>query len=817
VRLRLTHLLRCDVSEDHMKQDLKYAFRGLVKRPGFAVIAIMTLALGIGANTAIFSVVNGVLLQPLPYPEPDRLVALRDSNLAKQPDSQVAPGNFVEWKKQTSVFTALEAYRTVSYNLTGDGVPERLLAGRVTSGMFKMLGAQPIIGRDFLAEDDETGREKVVIIGEGLWRRRFGSDPNIIGTTLKLSGEGFAVIGVMPAAFRLPDQRERELWTPIAFLDSEKSLHQAHYIDAIGRLKSDASVEQARADLNAIATRLGEQYPAANSGWTVRVTPLFDFVVGDSKTILWVLFSAVVLVLLIACANVMNLLLARAVTRQREMAIRAALGASRMRIVRQLVTESVMLAILSGLIAWPLATWGLKVILALAPQDLPRIAAAKLDSRALLFTLAITLLTGIIFGLAPALELIKLDTNASLKDTGSEGNRGVVQRRLGNLLIVSEVAIALVLLVGGGLLLRTVWSLRSVDPGFNYRNALAVTLQLSEKQYSDDQKVATFSQQLAQRTSTIPGVEAVGVARILPIIHDLPTGFYIEGRSREPDNQLPQTNYSSVSPDYFKAMGIPLMTGRTFNDHDILKAARVAIVSESFGKRFFPNESPIGKRINVTTGPEAFREIVGVVGDVKQKGLNRETLPHTYEPFAQAPSQFMTIVVRTSADPNSFVPAIRSTVFQMDNELPLQSVRTLDRVIANSISQQRFTSAVLAVLAAVALLLAIAGLYGVISYAVSQRTRELGIRMALGARVPDLLRLVLKQGMAFVVIGELLGLVAAYALTRLLRGLLFGITPTDALTFGTVTIVLSGIAFLACYIPARRAAKVDPLAALRCE
>lgn len=798
-------------------RDVRYGCRSLIKHPSFTLIAVLTLALGIGANTAIFSVVDVVLLRPLPYPEQDRLVALRDSNLTKQPDSQVAPGNFVEWKKQTTVFSALEAYRTVSYNLSGDGIPERLLAGRVSVGMFKMLGVQPIAGRDFVTEEDQTGREKVVLIGEGLWRRRFGGDSGVLGKTIKLSGESFTVVGVMPESFRLPDQKDRELWTPLALNDSEKELHHAHYVDAIGRLKNGASIDRARAELNAIATRLAEQYPVANSGWTVKVTPLLDFVIGDVKTILWVLFSAVGLILLIACANVMNLLLAKAVTRQREIAIRVAVGAGRMRIVRQLVTESALMALIGGLIAWPLATWGLKALLALAPQDLPRIAAARIDNRALLFTLGITLLIGIIFGLAPAIDSFKLHPNSSLKDIGAEGNRSVFQRRLGNLLIITEVAIALVLLVGGALLLRTVLRLRSVDPGFNYKNALAVTLQLSEKKYSDDLKVNAFSEQLLKKTSTLPGVEAAGVARILPIIHDLPTGFYIEERPREPDNQLPQTNYSAASPDYFKAMGIRLLAGRAFNDRDVLNAPRVAIISENFAKRFFPNESPIGKRINLTTGPPVFREIVGVVGDVKQNGLNRETLPHAYEPFAQAPSQFMTMVVRTSLDPNSLVPVIRKTVFEIDNELPLQSVRTLDGMITSSISRQRFTSAVLAVFAGVALLLAIAGLYGVISYGVSQRRRELGIRMALGARAPDVLRLVLKQGMAFVFVGEALGFLSAYGLTWLLRGLLFGVTPTDAPTFATITLLLSLVAFFACYIPARRAGKVDPLVTLRNE
>ena len=797
-------------------QDLRYGFRTLLKRPGFSVVILIMLALTIGANTAIFSVVNGVLLKPLSYPNPDQLVALRDSNVSKQLDSQVAPGNFSEWQNQSNAFSALEAYRTVSYNLTGVGIPERLLAGRVTAGMFRMLGVQPLLGRDFLSEEDKAGNERVVLIGERVWQRTFAGDPGVIGKTIMLSGDSFTIVGVMPATFRLPDQRERELWTPIALKDSEKSLHHAHYIDAIGRLKTGVSIEQARSELNTIALRLAAEHAESNAGWTVAVRPLLDSVIGDAKTILWVLFGAVTLVLLIACANVMNLLLARAVTRQREIAIRVALGANRLRIVRQLITESLLIASLGGLIGWPLAIWALKAIVALAPQNLPRITTAEIDGRALLFSLVITLLTGILFGLAPVLDLIRTQPNSSLKDRG-ERNRGRVQRRIGNLLIAVEVAIALVLLVGGGLLLRTVWRLQRVDPGFNYNNTVAVTLQLSEKKYSDDQKIAAFSQELLKQTSTLQGVEAVGLARILPIIHDLPTGFYIEGRLRDLDSKLPQTNYSAVSSDYFKAMGIPLLTGRTFTDRDTLTTPRVAIVSQSFASRVFPNEDPIGKRINVTTGQEAFREIVGVVGDVKQKGLSLETLPHAYEPFAQAPSQFMTIVMRSSVEPNSLVPAIRNTVFKIDNELPLQRVITLDQIIANSISQQKFTTVLLTAFAVVAFLLAIAGLYGVISYTVAQRTHELGIRIALGARVPDVLSLVLKQGMTFVLLGEVVGLLGAFVLTRLLGSLLFGVTPRDGLTFALVTILLTGVAFLACYIPARTATKVDPLEALRCE
>jgi putative ABC transport system permease protein len=796
-------------------KDIRYAMRALLRRPSFTAVAVITLALGIGANTAIFSVVHGVLLAPLPYPEADRLVALRQANPPAQPDTQIAPGNFLEWQRQNTTFASLAAYRTVSYNRTGDGTPERLLAGRVSFGLFKLLGVQPVLGRDFLAEEDQPGREKVVIVSEGLWARRFGTERNVAGKTLKLDGEEFAVVGVMPAAFRLPDQRERELWTPIAFKDNEKTLYQARYVEAIARLKPEVSPAQAQSEMTAIAARLAQEHPDANAGWTITVKPLLDFVVGDVKTVLWVLFGAVALVLLIACANVTNLLLARATTRQKEMAVRAALGAGRARIVRQLATESLLLALLGALAGWPLASWGLRALLATAPADLPRLASVSIDNRALLFTFGVTLLTAFIFGLAPALQVLKFDSNPALKD---QRTRSVRQQRIGNLLIASEVALALMLLVGGGLLLRTVWRLNQVDPGFDVRNALAVTIQLPEKKYVEPQQVARFSEQLVQQVSTLPGVAGTGVARILPIVHDLPTGFYFDRRPRGKDNELPQTNYSAVSPGYFKAMGIPLIAGRAFTEHDTLDAPRVAIVSQTLAQRFFPDGDALGKRINVNTGPESYREIVGIVGDVKQNGLTKETKPHAYEPFAQAPNQFMTLIVRsTSTDPASLVPAVRSQVLTLDSELPLQRVITLDRVISNSIRQQRFTSLVLSIFAGVALLLAAAGLYGVISYSVAQRTHELGIRVALGAQVKDVMQLVLRQGMAVVVIGEVIGLIGAFALTRLLGGLLFGVTPTDAVTFVAVTAGLTIVALLACYIPARRATKVDPLVALRYE
>ena len=798
-----------------MLKDIRYALRALARRPGFTAIAVITLALGIGANTAIFSVVYGVLLRPLDYPEPERLVALRESNPLKQPDSQVAPANFLEWQRQNTVFTDIAVYRTVSYNLTGDGNPERLLAGRVSSGLFKTLGVQPVAGRAFAPEEDQPGHEKVVLLSESLWQRRFGSEASVIGKTLKLGGEDFTVIGIMPRDFRLPDQRERELWTPIAFTENERTYHHTRFVDAIARLKPGVTLDQAQSEMSAIAGRLSQEHPNANEGWTIRVAPVIDFAVGDARKVLWILFSAVGLVLLIACANVTNLLLARAATRQKEIAIRVALGAGRVRIIRQLATESLALAFLGAIAAWPLAVWGLKALLAIAPADLPRLADVTIDNRALLFTLGITVVTGLIFGLAPALQLANANANESLKDGSTEGHRGGAGRRIGNLLIAAEVALAAMLLVGSGLFLRTIWQLYNVNPGFDDRNALAITVQLPEKKYGDNKQVASFSERLVEQVSTLPGVEAAGVARILPIAHELMVGYYVEGRPRETDNQLPQTNYSAVSADYFNAMRIPLIAGRTFEPQDNQQAPRVAIVSAELAQRAFPGESAIGRRINVMTGPENFREIVGVVGDVKQQGLVRGSSPHVYEPFVQAPDRFMTLIVRSPSDPSALVPGIRAKVIELDHELPLQRVIALDKIISNSIRQQRFTSVVLSVFAAVALVLALAGLYGVISYSVAQRTRELGIRLALGAQVGDVLKLVIKQGMTFVIVGEVIGILGAYALTGLMQGLLFGVTATDKATFITVAVSLFVVALVACYVPARRATKVDPLIALK--
>lgn len=797
-----------------MIRDLRYAARALARRPGFAAVAVITLALGIGANTAIFSVVYGVLLRPLDYPQAEQLVVLRESKLRGPVDAQVAPGNFLEWQRQNTVFSDLGAYRTVSYNFSGEGEPERLLAARVSAGLFKMLGAQMLSGREFLTDEDQPGREKVVIISEGLWRRRFGSDANVVGRNLRLSGENFSVVGVVSDRFRLPDQKKRQLWTPIAFTEIERDLHDAHYFEALGRLKSGVTLDRAQSEVTTIAGRLAQAHPTSNKDWTVTLAPVLGFTVGDARQILWTLFGAVGIVLLIACANVTNLLLARAAARQKEIAIRVAVGAARLRILRQLAIESLLLALLGALAGWPLAVWGLKALLAIGPSDLPRLADVTVDNRALLFTLAITLLTALIFGLVPALQLAKTDANQTLKDGGSEGSRGAGKHYIGHLLISVEVALSIVLLIGGAAGLRSIWKAYQIKPGFDEHNALAVQLQLPEKKYADSQQIARFSEQLAQEVSRLPGVRATGVARILPIAHDLSISYYLEGQPHESEQDLGITNYSAVSADYFKAMGIPLIAGRTFTDRDTQQSPRVAIVSARMVQEAFGNENPIGKRINVQTGPESFREIVGVVGDVWQKGPYDRIRPHVYEPFAQAPASFMSLVVRTSSEPSAVTPAIREKVLALDRELPLQRVFTLDQLMPDSIKQLRFAARVLTLFATVALVLAMIGLYGVVSYAVAQRRREIGIRVALGAQGTDVLRLMLRQGMTYVLLGELVGIVVANSLTQWMRTSFYTIRTMDT-TFVTVAVIVFLVALVACYVPARRATQVDPLIILK--
>jgi putative ABC transport system permease protein len=796
-------------------QDLRYGARMLFKQPGFTLIAVVTLALGIGANAAIFSVVNAVLLRPLPFKEPDRLMVIRETKLPQFPEFSVSPGNFLDWKAQNTVFERLVAMNSSSFNLIGTGEPERLRGMFVSEGFFTLFGATPQLGRDFLPEEDQPGRNFVVMLSNGLWQRRFGSDPKIVNQAITLNGQSYTVIGVMPASFRYGG-RELDLWTPIAFTAEQAQNHGGHYLQTVGRLKPGVSVEQARAEMVAIAGRLATQYPNANAGWSVKLGPMLEFAVRDIKPALLVLLGAVAFVLLIACANVANLLLARAAGRQKEIAIRTAMGAGRGRIVRQLLTESVLLSLAGGAVGLGLAYWGTKLLLTLAPPNLPRMSDVGLDGRALGFTVAITLLTGVIFGLVPALQASKPNLNEVMKDAGRGSTEGGRRQFIRSTLVVLEVASALVLLVGAGLMIKSFWRLQQVDPGFNPNSALTASINLPRKKYPEAEKQAAFYQQLITKVSTLPGVQTVGASNVIPLgDNDFVLGFVIEGRPPVPAGASQSTNYFAVSADYFKAMGIPLLRGRVFTEQDTKTTTRVAVINETLAKKFFPNEDPIGKRIHVTNGPTTFREIVGIVGDVKQYGLDQETTMQTYEPYTQEPFTFMSLVVRTTGDPLSLSPAIRNEVLQIDKEQPVSSFATLDQLVSTSVARQKFSMLLLGVFATVALVLAAVGIYGVLSYAVTQRTHEIGIRMALGAGRRDVLRLVVGQGMLLTGLGVGAGLASALLLTRLMATLLFGVSATDPLTFGLIACLLLTIALFACWIPAQRATKVDPIIALR--
>jgi putative ABC transport system permease protein len=807
---------------EELWHDLRYGLRMLRKNPSFTAVAVLTLALGIGANTAIFSVVNAVLLRPYPYKDPDRLMFLWETRLPEIPRISPSPANFLDWRKQNTVFEQLEACNVKNFNLGGDK-PARIRGMVITHGFLSMFGIRPRIGRDFLPDEDQPGRNNVVILTHELWQRQFGGDPNILNQSIKLDDQPFTVIGILPPNRGLRFQDD-QLWTPIAFTAEQVQNRRGGPLNVIGRLKPESTVEKARTEMSAIADRLAKHYPDTNTGWNVMVDPLLENAVSYIKPSLLLLLGAVAFVLLIACANVANLLLARAAIRRKEIAVRTALGASRWRIVRQLLTESVLLSLAGGSIGLALASWGLKIMMALAGNFWPRIMDVSLDVRILAFTTGITFLTGLIFGLAPALQASKPNLNEMLKDAGRGSTEGGRRQVVRNALVVIEVAISLVLLVGAGLVMKSFIGLQKADPGFDPENVLTVSITLTEKKYLEPDRQAAFYSRLIERVSALPGVQAAGAASAVPFSDAHWYGhrdrsLRIEGRTGDQAGNQGGTGYYTVSPNYFKAMGMPLLKGRHFTEFDTKGAPRVAIINNTMAKRYFPNEDPIGKHIQLTgmfnNGPEVYREIIGIVGDVKLFGLDREVYPQTYEPHTQEPFSFMTLVVRTAGDPTGLGESVRREVLQLDKEQPVFRIETLDQLITNSTGQLRFSMMLFAVFAAAAIALASVGLYGVMSYAVTQRTHEVGIRMALGAQRRDVLGLILRQGLWLTLSGIAIGLIAAWAATRLLINMLYGVSATDPLTFAGVSFLLISVALLACYLPARRATKVDPLVALR--
>ncbi|HEX8187723.1 MAG TPA: ABC transporter permease [Pyrinomonadaceae bacterium] len=802
-------------------QDVRYAARTLSKSPGFTLVAVLALALGIGANTAIFSVVKAVLLSPLPYPDSERLVWVRESNPgAEIPDEPASAPNYNDWRTQAGSFEALAAYNDAALTLTGENAePERVPAAVVSANFFQALGVAPALGRGFTPEEETAGRNRVAVISHGLWRRRFGASPKALGQTLTIAGNPYTVVGVTPPDFKTPViEKQPQVWVPVVFNLAETA-RRSDYLSVIGRLKAGATAEQARAELSGVAARLAEQYPASNAGWGVTVAPLHEKVVGDVRSALWVLMGVVGFLLLISCANVANLLLARAAARRQEFAVRSALGARRGRIVRQFLTESVLLSLAGGALGLLLAAWGVELLVALSGGDIPRLDEAGLDARVLGFTFAVSLATGLFFGLLPALSASKADLAESLKEGGGRGpTAGRGSRRLRDSLVVAEIAVAVVMLAGAGLMIRSFLRIQAVDPGFRPENILTLDLALPRAKYKENSQVTAFYDQLTARAAALPGVERAALVDALPLNGGSILSFVIEGRPELPPEKVQDAEFIEVSPDFFDVMGIRLVRGERFTERDREGAPVAALVSETMARRYWPGEDPVGKRVNLGNPERSpWMTVVGVVSDVRRGGLDKEPYPQLYAPVAQLPTRGVTLVARTSGDPLAVVPAVRRELAALDRDLPLYNVRTMEQVLSDSISRRRFQMLLLAAFAGVGLLLAAVGIYGVISYSVAQRRHELGVRMALGARAADILKLVVGQGLGLTLAGVGLGLLGAFALTRVMSSLLYGVSATDPLTFACVSLALLGVALLACLVPARRATKVDPMIALRYE
>ncbi|MCM3900452.1 MAG: ABC transporter permease [Pyrinomonadaceae bacterium] len=807
-------------------KELRYGIRSLLKQPGFTAIAVITLALGIGANTAMFSVINAVLLRPLPYHDPDRVVTIWEESPERDLyQLPVSYANYRDWIDQNHAFEQISAYTFTNLNLTGAGEPARLSTVRTSANLFSLVGATPRFGRTFLAEEDKEGGNRVVILGHGLWQSRFGSDPSILGKSLTLNNQSYTVVGVMAPNFQFPVgfgylgrvlNDPTDLYVPIAASGNEASRGNYSFF-ALGRLKPGVTIDQARAEMTTIERRLEQQYPDSNTGIGISLIPTQEQTVKEIRPALLVLLGAVAFMLLIACANIANLLLARAASRQKEIAIRTALGASRLRVLRLLLAESLMLSLAGGLLGLLLAFWGTDALMALTPENIPRLNEVGVDARVFGFTLAVSLVTGIFFGLIPAIHASKPDLNEALK----EGTRGAMGssagKRTRSVLVAVEVALSLVLLIGAGLMIKSFSRLQQMNLGFNPEKVLAVTLTLSQSRYPEERQQSAFFKETLDRLQSLPGVQSAGATTALPLTLELSgSDFRIEGHPEPEAGKEMIIHTRSVSPGYFGTLGIGVLKGRDFSNRDKSDVPKTAIINNELARTYFSNEDPLGKRITFDDG-QSWISIVGVIGDVKQLGLDSSAKPEVYFPYLQVSEPSMSLVVRTASDPLSLAAAVKNQIQTIDKDLPIDEAKTMQQLLAESVSGRRFNMLLLSVFALVALVLAVVGIYGVMSYTVTQRTHEIGIRVAIGAQSRDVFRMVIGQGMMLAMIGVAFGLVGAFGLTRLMATMLFGVEPSDPATFVSIAVLLIVVALVACYIPGRRAAKVNPLVALRYE
>ena len=812
-------------------QDMRYGARVLLKSPGFTLVAVLTLALGIGANTAIFSVLNFVLLRPLEYSNPDQLVMVWERNLKKGfSESPTSFGNFIDFRDSVKSIE-LAAFTDANFNVMGGDQPERVAGLRVSANLFSVLGTNPMHGRWFAPQEDKPGAGHVLILSYGLWQRSFGGNPNLVNQAVQLNSQSYTVVGIMPPNFKFPPSFSArnsgteetlinaDLWVPLT-TDDVPLVRDIRNLKMIGRLKPGVTPQQAQAEINAIASRLDKDYPDVNAGIESHVIPLREQVTGDISLALWVLTAAVGLVLLIACANVANLLLAKATSRQKEIAIRAAIGATRLRILRQLLTESVLLGVLGGLFGLLFAIIGARTLIAFATVNIPRLKDFGFDPKVLLFTLVISLITSLVFGLAPGVAASKPNLNEALKEGGRSSSGGAARNKLRSALVVLELALAVVLVTASGLMFRSFLRLQGVNPGFNPANVLTLEIELPEATYKADQQQRLFQQQLLQKIRTIPGVVNAATVDNLPFSGNaFNSSFTIEGRPIPPVTERPRAYYRVVSPDYFSTMGIQVNRGNQFTDRDTADVPGIAIINDVAARKFWPGEEPLGKKIK-RGRPESknpWVTIVGIVGSGNQNSLREIAQPEIYTPYLQNASRTFTLVTRTSVDPRTLAASIRKEVWATDKDLPVSNMKLMNELISNSVAQPRFYVILLSVFAGLALVLAAVGVYGVMSYSVTLRTRDIGIRMALGARPADIFKHIVGQALLLALIGLGIGIVLAITSTRVMSSLLYGINATDPLTLVATSLMLLAVALLASYVPARRATKVDPMVALRYE